>query len=83
MNWFERLKWDGVRKNFVVPSLTRVGTFITGWIVAQGIPPDSSQAVGLGVAAAGLIIFDLTVSWLARRSLIRKVQAEDAAKVVR
>ena len=70
---FEKLKWDVVRKHVVVPSLTRVGTLITGWIAGQGIPGDHAQAVGLGVAAAGLIAFDLTVSWMARRALERKV----------
>ena len=73
MGLLDKLKLDAFRKNIVVPSVTRMGTLIAGWIIGQGIPSDHAHAVGLGVAGAALIAFDLTVSWFARRALEKSV----------
>lgn len=81
MNLIEKIKWDVVRKNVVVPLSTRIGTFVTGYLVALGANPTPAHAVGLGVAGAGLIIADLTVSWIARKSLERRTMQQAVTDV--
>lgn len=82
MDWLTKLKWDAVRKNLVVPSLTRVGTFVAGWTTAHGMPADSSHTVGLAVTAVALWLADLTVSYLARRELEKRVAVEAVNRVL-
>ena len=68
MNLFEKLKLDVLTKNVVVPGVARLGTLITGYLAGSGIPTDHSQAIGLGVAAAGMVAWDFIVDWWARRA---------------
>lgn len=79
MDWKAKLllalagSWAGIRQNILVPLLGRIGTAMTAYLVASvGAPEELSQQVAVGVVAAGLIIYDLMVDWMNRKSAVRK-----------
>ena len=82
MNLFQKLKLDVLTKNVIVPGVARLGTLITGYLAGSGIPTDHSQAIGLGVAAAGMVAWDFIVDWWARRAA-EKTGAKKALGVAR
>jgi len=77
-NWKAKLAvllaggYGGIKNNILMPLLGRVGTFVVALLVANGAPEELAQQVAVGVAAVGLIMFDLLISWMNRKSAVRK-----------
>jgi hypothetical protein len=59
--------WQIVKRNFVVPALTRVGTMVGSGLVALGATQDHADAVTIGVVALGAFAVDFATDWLRRR----------------
>lgn len=60
-----------VRDNVLLPLLGRLGTAAATLLVPLGVHADLAHQLGIGVTAAGLIIFDLTVSYLRKRNIVK------------
>lgn len=77
-NWKAKLAvllaggYGGIKENILKPLLGRVGSMVTGYLVGLGAPEEQSQLVAVGVSALGLILFDLLISWMNRKSAQRK-----------
>ena len=77
-NWKAKLAvllaggYGGIKNNILMPLLGRLGTFVTGWLIAAGAPSELAQQVAIGVTAVGLILFDLLVSWMNRTETAKK-----------
>lgn len=65
--------YEGVRVNVLLPLLGKVGTAVTAYLVGQGINPDLSSQVSIGLMAVGAIAFDLLVDYARRIAGERKV----------
>ena len=77
-NWKAKLAvllaggYGGIKNNILMPLLGRVGTFVTAYLVAQGAPHELATQVAAGVAAFGLIVFDLLIDWMNRKHAVAK-----------
>lgn len=60
--------WDVVKTNVLLPMVGRIGTASATVLVGYGINASHAEQVGVGVTAAGLIIFDLCLSWYGRKA---------------
>lgn len=63
---------ETIMRNVVLPSLGRVGTGATGFLVGIGATTQHAEWVGTGIVGLGLISFDLLSSWLLRKMRERK-----------
>lgn len=78
MDWKAKLAvllaggYGGIKNNVLMPLLGRLGTALTVWMVAKGAPEELATQVATGVTALGLILFDLLVSWMNRKTAARK-----------
>lgn len=66
--------WEVIKTNVLLPSLGRVGSAATGYLVAIGANQQHADWVGVGLVGAILIAVDLAGS-----RLIRKVNEDKAA----
>lgn len=59
-----------IKTNVLVPIMGRMGTATATWLMTTGIAErDYAHAVGAGVAAVGLIMADLLIGYLNRKSV--------------
>lgn len=63
---------DLIKSNFIAPTLTRVGTFAAGWLVAIGMTDGHANAVALGGVALATYAVDLVTAWARKRYIIDK-----------
>jgi len=58
----------GIKRNFLLPVLARLGTVTATWLLSTGITADHAQQIALGVTTVGLVIYDLIVDRLNRKA---------------
>lgn len=59
--------WETIKTNVIWPLVGRIGTGTATVLVGYGVNADHAAQVGIGVTAAGLIAFDLAISYLNRK----------------
>lgn len=74
MNLLEKVKWDWVRKNLVIPAISRLGTFIAAYLVGRGVAPDQAEIVAAACAVVGGVVWDFVLD------RIMRVQAAQTGK---
>jgi hypothetical protein len=65
-----------IRSNILAPLCTRAGVFIAGTLVPLGVSSEHATQVGIGVTAAGLVIFDLVLANIRKRMIQRSAVAK-------
>lgn len=66
--FLDNLKWDTVRRNLVMPFLSRLGTMAATYlVVVLGADADLARQVAAGIVALVLIGFDFVISWANRK----------------
>lgn len=67
---------DLMRVNVLMPLMSRLGTMTASILVPFGVHAELAQQIGIGVTAAGLVIFDLTAAYLNRKHIAKSVAAK-------
>lgn len=61
--------WKDIKANVLVPLLGRIGTLVTGFMIANGMDATYSDHVVMAVIGCGLVAADLLVGWYGRQRL--------------
>lgn len=68
--------FEAIKTHVVYPLFGRVGTGAATVLVGYGVNATHAQQIGLGLAAAGLVVFDLLVGYLNRKAMANRVFAK-------
>lgn len=56
-----------IKRNFVLPALTRMGSMVGGALVGIGATQEAADTVTLGLVALGAVAVDFAAEWLRTR----------------
>lgn len=64
--------WDAIKQNILLPGSTRIGTFIAGVLVTNGVASEHASVIGLAVPVTIFVGIDLMLAWYRKRAIIKK-----------
>lgn len=56
-----------IKENVIYPLVGRIGTAVAASLIPYGIHATQAEQIGVGVAAAALVAFDLATSYVLRQ----------------